>query len=351
MRRLKALLSLLALVAPAAAQLSPACPTTCITTTTVLSPTSTGELTLSIPTSTTLFDETFLCAVTPTVSGFPATSDECVDVGSVTFFLGGVFVGPTPVCTSKSFSTIPTMATSTITVPGVSDIFGQQLTVSVGPSGAATTDSFCFGALAPSCPPGFTPIAPITSGSFISTVVDVIATGGETFVFQATPTNPTCCPTLTITPEAGFSTISETSLCGAPFASGFPTCPEVTLNFATFSLSAVYTADSIICTSTFSAETVLTFTATANGSPGTSTITNSTIVMSTATDGNSASVFPLICVDASVEPQGICGDGFTSSTSTGIGSFAAALLSVTATGALTTALNSTCTVSPTAYTL
>ncbi|KAK9482289.1 hypothetical protein V1527DRAFT_476813 [Lipomyces starkeyi] len=351
MRRLKVVLALLALVVTAAAQLSPPCPTTCTTTTTVLSPTSTGELTLSLPTTTTLFDETFLCAVTPTVSGFPATSDSCVQAGPVTFFLGGVFVGPTPVCTSESFSTSPTVATSTITVPGVSDVFGQQLTVSVESNGAATPDSFCFGALAPSCPAGFTAVAPITSGSFIGTVVDVIATGGETFVFQGTPTNPTCCPTLTITPEGGFSTVSETSLCGAPFASGFPTCSEVTLDFATFSLSATYTADSIICTSTFSTSTVLTFTSTANGSPGTSTITNSTIVMSTATDGKSASVFPLFCVDASVEPQGICSAGFTSSTSTGTGSFTTALLSVTATGTVTTATDATCTVSPTAYTL
>ncbi|KAK9329593.1 hypothetical protein V1520DRAFT_161755 [Lipomyces starkeyi] len=350
MRRLKAVLALLALGPPAAAQLSPACPTTCTTTTTVLSPTSTGQLTLSIPTITTLFDETFLCAVTPTVSGFPATSDSCVHAGPVTFFLEGRFVGPTPVCTSKRFSTIPTVATSTITVPGVSDVFGQQLTVSVT-NGAATPDSFCFGALAPSCPAGFTAVAPITSGSFVSSVVEVVATGGETFVFQATPTNPTCCPTLTITADGGFSSVSETSLCGAPLASGFPTCSEITLDFATFIISATYTADSMICTSTFSTSTVLTSTSTANGIPGTSTITNSTIVMSTATDGKSASVFPLYCVDASVEPQGICSAGFTSSSSTGTGSFATAVLSVTATGTLTRATDATCTVSPTAYTL
>ncbi|KAK9316476.1 hypothetical protein V1522DRAFT_395820 [Lipomyces starkeyi] len=350
MHSLTAVLALLASAVAAAAQLSPACPTTCTTTGTVLSPTSTGQLTLSIPTTTTLFDETFLCAVTPTVSGFPATSDMCVQVGPVTFFLEGVFVGPTPVCTSTRLSTIATVATSTITVPGVSDVFGQQLTVSVGSNGAATPDSFCFGAQAPSCPASFTAVAPTTSGSFISNVVDVMATGGERFVFQGTPTNPTCCPTLTITPEGGFSTVSETSLCGAPFASGFPTCSEVTLDFATFILSATYTADSIICTSTFSTETVLTFTSTANGSPGTSTITNST-VMSTATDGKSASVFPLFCVDASVAPQGICSAGFTSTASTGTGSFTTALLSVTATGILTTATDATCIVSPTAYTL
>ncbi|KAK9430247.1 hypothetical protein V1505DRAFT_371629 [Lipomyces doorenjongii] len=351
MHRLKAVLVLLASSVTVAAQLSPACPTTCSTTTIFNFPTSTGQLTLSIPTSTTLLNETFLCAVTPTVSGFPATSDICVNAGPVTFILGGVFVGPTPVCTSESFSTSPTLATSTITVPAVAEVFGEQLTVSVGPSETTTPDSFCFGALAPNCPAGFTAVTPITPGSFISTFVDVIATGGETFVFQATPTNPTCCPTLTITPEAGFSTVSETSLCGAPFVSGLPTCSEVTLHFATFTLSATYTADSIVCTSTYSTETVLTFTSTANGSPGTSTFTNSTIVMSTATDGKSASVFPVVCIDASMAPQGICSDGFTSSTSTGTGSFVTALLSVTATGTLTTATDATCTVSPTAYTV
>ncbi|KAK9236467.1 hypothetical protein V1525DRAFT_406932 [Lipomyces kononenkoae] len=351
MHRLKALLAMLVSAASAAAQLSSACPTTCTTTSTILSPATTGQLTLSIPTTTTLLNQTFLCGVTPTVSGFPATSDMCVDAGPVTFVLEGVFQGPTPVCTSESVSTSPAVATSTITVPQVSDVFGQQLTVKLGPNGTATPDSFCFGALAPSCPAGFTAVTPTTSGSFISSFVDVVALGEETFVFQATPTNPTCCPDLTVTPEAGFTMVSATSLCGTPFASGFPTCSEVTVPYATFILSATYTADSLICTSTYATQTVLTFTQTANGSPGKSTFISSTIVMSTATDGISASVFPLICVDASMTPQGVCSAGFTSSTSTGTVTFATAVLAVTARGTLTAATDSSCTVSPTAYTL
>ncbi|KAK9430245.1 hypothetical protein V1505DRAFT_371627 [Lipomyces doorenjongii] len=351
MHRPQAVLVLLASSATVAAQLSPACPTTCSTTTIFNFPTSTGQLTLSIPTSTTLLDETFLCAVAPTVSGFPATSDMCVHAGPVTFFLGGVYVGPTPVCTSESISTSPTIATSTITVPGVFNAFGERLIVSVQPNGAATPDSFCFSARAQSCPAGFTAVTPTTPGSFISTFVDASATGKETLVFQGTPTTSPCCPDITNTPSAGFSTVSETRLCGSPSASGFPTCSEVTLGFATFTLSATYTADPLLCTSTFATETVLTFTSTANGSPGTSTFTDNTIVMSTATDGKSASAYPLFCVDASVAPQGICSDGFTSSTSTGTGSFVTALLSVTATGTLTTATDATCTVSSTAYTL
>ncbi|KAK9482056.1 hypothetical protein V1527DRAFT_477590 [Lipomyces starkeyi] len=350
MHRRKPVLALLALVVTAAAQLSPACPTTCTTTTTVLSPTSTGQLTLSLPTTTTLIDETFLCAVAPTVSGFPATSDSCVQAGPVTFFLGGVFVGPTPVCTSDSFSTSPTVATSTITVPGVFNAFGERLLASVHPNGEATPDAFCFSARAQSCPSGFTAVAPTASGSFVNTFVDASATGKETLVFQGTPTTSPCCPDVTNTPDAGFRTVSVTRLCGTPSASGFPTCSEVTLDSATFTLSATYKADPLTCTSTFATSTVLTFTSTANGSPGTSTFTNS-IVVPTATDGTSASAYPLFCVDASVEPQGICSAGFTSSTSTGTGSFSTALLSVIATGTLTTAVDSTCTVSPTAYTL
>ncbi|KAK9336630.1 hypothetical protein LIPSTDRAFT_67926 [Lipomyces starkeyi NRRL Y-11557] len=350
MHRRQAVLSLLALVATAAAQLSPACPTTCTTTETILSPTSTGQLTLILPTSTTLIDETFLCAVAPTVSGFPATSDMCVQAGPVTFFLGGVFVGPTPVCTSESFITSPTVATSTITVPAVFNAFGERLIASVNPSGAATPDSFCFSARAQSCPAGFTAVTPTNSGSFISTFVDASATGKETLVFQGTPTTFPCCPDVSNTPDAGFSTVSVTRLCGTPSASGFPTCSEVTLGSATFTLSATYTADPLTCTSTFSTSTVLTSTSTANGIPGMSVFTNS-FVVSTATDGKSASAYPLFCVDASVEPQGICSAGFTSSTSTGAGSFTSALLSVTATGTLTTAVDTICTVSPTAYTL
>ncbi|KAK9359303.1 hypothetical protein V1504DRAFT_458442 [Lipomyces starkeyi] len=349
MHRLQAVLSLLASAAAAAAQLSPACPTTCTTTSTVLSPTSTGQLTLSIPTSTTLIDETNLCAVSPTVSGFPATSDMCVQAGPVTFFLEGVFVGPTPVCTSTFLSTSPTLATSTIIVPGVFNAFGERLIASVKPNGEATPDSFCFSARGQSCPSGFTAVTPAT-GSFISTFVDASATGMETLVFQGTSTTSPCCPDVTNTPNAGFSTVSVTRLCGTPSASGFPTCSKVTLGSATFTLSATYTAHPLTCTSTFSTSTVVTSTSTANGSPGTSTFTNS-IVTSTATDGKSASAYPLFCVDASVAPQGICSAGFTSSTSTGAGSFTTAMLSVTATGTLTTAIDSTCAVSPTAYTL
>ncbi|KAK9236465.1 hypothetical protein V1525DRAFT_406926 [Lipomyces kononenkoae] len=347
----KAVLALLVAAAVAAAQLSPACPTTCTTTTVLNSPTSTGQLTLSLPTTTTLLDGAYLCAVSPTVSGFAATSNMCVHAEPVTFILEAVFVGPTPVCTSLSLSSSPTVATSTTTVPGVFNAFGERLIVSVDPTGAATPDSFCFSARAQSCPPGFTAITPTTSGSFISTFVDVTATALETLVFQGTPTSSPCCPDITNTPLAGFTTISETRLCGNPSASGFPTCPEVTLGSATFTLSATYTADPLTCTSAYATETVLTITQTANGSPGTSTFSNSTIVVSTATDGKSASAYPLFCVQASVAPQGVCSAGFTSRTVTGTGSFTTALLFATASGSLTTATDFTCNVSPTAYTL
>ncbi|KAK9329594.1 hypothetical protein V1520DRAFT_370238 [Lipomyces starkeyi] len=348
MHRLQAVLSLLV---SGVAQSGPACPTTCTTTTTVLSPTSTGQLTLSTPVSTTQFDETFLCAITPTVSGFPATSDVCVDVAEVTFFLGGLFVGQTPVCTSESVSIDTITSTNTVTVSGVTTPFGQLLTGSVGPDGTATPTetSLCFTAASPTCPSGFTPIAG-AGASFTTSYVDVMATAVDVFVVQKSPSS-SCCPTnLGVVPVGNFNEVSETILCATPLASGFPTCPQITLGDAIFTLSATFIADQLICTSTYITHSVFTSTSTENGTPGTSTYSSS-ITTATATDGISASVSPSFCVAASPTPIGACRVGFTSSTVTGIGSFTNAELNITATGTLTTAVRGTCTVSPTAYSL
>ncbi|KAK9482055.1 hypothetical protein V1527DRAFT_447963 [Lipomyces starkeyi] len=348
MHRLQAVLSLLV---SGVAQSGPACPTTCTTTTTVVSPTSTGQLTLSTPVSTTQFDESTLCAITPTVSGFPATSDMCVDVAEVTFFLGGVFVGQTPVCTSESVSIATITSTNTVTVSGVTTPFGQLLTGSVGPGGTATPTgtSLCFTAASPTCPSGFTAIAG-AGASFTTSYVDVKATAVDVFVVKKSPSS-SCCPTnLAVVPVGNFNEVSETILCATPLASGFPTCPQITLGDAVFTLGATFIADPLICTSTYITHSVLTSTSTENGTPGTSTY-SSCIITATATDGNSASVSPSLCVAASPTPGGACRVGFTSSTVTGIGSFTNAELSITATGTLTTGVRDTCTVSPTAYSL
>ncbi|KAK9359304.1 hypothetical protein V1504DRAFT_493135 [Lipomyces starkeyi] len=348
MHRLQAVLSLLV---SGVAQSGPACPTTCTTTSTVLSPTSTGQLTLSMPVSTTQFDETNLCAITPTVSGFPATSDMCVDVGEVTFLLTGVFVGPMPVCTSKTVSMDTITSTNTVTIAGVTTTFSQLLTGSVGSGGTATPigTSICFTAASPTCPSGFTPIA-AASASFATSYVDVKATAVDVFVVKKSPSS-SCCPSnLAVVPVGNFNAVTETILCATPLASGFPTCPQITLGDATFTLGATFNANSLICTSTYITHSVFTSTSTENGTPGTS-IYSSSVTTATATDGNSASVSPSFCVAASPTPSGACGVGFTSSTVTGIGSFTSAELNVIATGTLTTAARDTCTVSPTAYSL
>ncbi|KAK9377586.1 uncharacterized protein V1513DRAFT_392317 [Lipomyces chichibuensis] len=346
MHRLQAVLSLLV---SGVAQSGPACPSTCTTTTTVLSPISTGQLTLSTPVITAQFDESTLCAVAPTVSGFPATSDECVDVAEVTFFLGGVFVGQTPVCTSTSVRISTITSTDTVTVPGVTTPFGQLLTGSVGPDGTATptATSWCFTAASPTCPSGFTPIAG-AGASFTTSYVDVVATAVDVFVVKKSPTS-SCCPTnLAVVPVGNFNEVSETILCATPLASGFPTCPQITLGDATFTLAATFIADPLTCTSTYITHSVFTSTSTEIGTPGTSTYSSS-VITATATDGNSASVSPCLCISACPTPSGTCRVGFTSSTDTGTGTFTSADLSVTATGTLTTAGRATCTVRPTAY--
>ncbi|KAK9430246.1 hypothetical protein V1505DRAFT_371628 [Lipomyces doorenjongii] len=348
MHRLQAVLSLLV---SGVAQSGPACPSTCTTTGTVLSPTSTGHLTLSMPVSTTQFGESTLCAVTPTVSGFPATSDACVDVAEVTFFLGGVFVGKTPVCTSESVGIATITSTNTVTIAGVTTPFGQLMTGSVGPGGTATPSgtSLCFTAASPTCPSGFTPIAG-AGASFTTSYVDVMVTAVDEFVVQKSPSS-LCCPSnLAVVPVGNFNAVSETILCATPLASGFPTCPQITLGDAVFTLGAAFIADSLICTSTYITHSVFTSTSTENGTPGTSTYSSS-VITATATDGNSASVSPSFCVAASPTPRGACRVGFTSSTVTGTGTFTSAELNVSATGTLTTAVLDTCTVSPTAYSL
>ncbi|KAK9236466.1 hypothetical protein V1525DRAFT_406927 [Lipomyces kononenkoae] len=348
MNRLQAVLSMLVSAVP---YTGPACPTTCTTTTVFNSSTSTGPLTLSMPVTTTQFDETILCAITPTASGFPATSDICVDVEEVTFVLEGVFVGQTPVCTSESVSISTITSTSVVTVSGSPTSFGQQLTGSVGPGGTAAPleTSFCFTATSPICPSGFTSSAS-ADASFSATFVDVKATAVDEFVVQKSPPS-SCCPSnLAVVPVGNFNAFADTILCATPLASGFPTCSQISLGDATFTFGATFNADPFICTSTYITHRVVTTTSTENGTPGTSTYSGS-IATTTATDGNSASISSSLCVSARPSLGGACGPGFTSSSATGVGSFMSAAWNITATGTLTTAAKDTCTVSPTAYSL
>ncbi|KAK9481669.1 hypothetical protein V1527DRAFT_478940 [Lipomyces starkeyi] len=318
--------------------------------------TSTESLTVSTPTITSLQGDSALCIISPTVSGFPTTS-ACIGVNDVTFFLSGKFVGPTPVCTSQG-PLPPNALTSTTIVPGVSEIFNATLMGPVGSDGIATaTDTFsCFTAMSPTCPFGFVPQGTPTGASFTNAVVDAMATGNEQFIFRASHTTSTSCPRPpSVTPVDNFRTVSETILCATPSASGFPTCPLITVGLATFTVSATYTADSITCVSTAVAAEAVVIMATEIqlGIPGTTTYITQ-VVTTTATDGRSASVSPQICVTASVIPTGVCSQpDFTSSTYLGTGSFLSADLSVTATGTLTQtnagANSRTCTLSPTAY--
>ncbi|KAK9377584.1 uncharacterized protein V1513DRAFT_434671 [Lipomyces chichibuensis] len=314
--------------------------------------TSTGSLTLSTNPPTTP-DSTIFCAASPTVSGFPPI-DSCVNVPDVTFLLTADFVGPTPVCTSDLTTSTWSFGTQTTVISAPPTPFATQLTGTVGVDGTATPlpatpVCFTFASTSPTCPPGYTTTVAAGGASFTGTFVDVTATGAGALVFETAPAS-SCCPTQAILPFGNFGPTAATTICATPGASGFPTsCSQVTLGSATFTLGATYTANPITCTSTTSFITTTSI-STLVGTAGTSTYSTS-VITTTATDGNSASVSPSFCVTAGADPVGTCALSFTSSSDLGVATFTSSVIAVTATGTwtATSATSDTCTLSATAY--
>ncbi|KAK9385264.1 hypothetical protein V1515DRAFT_608586 [Lipomyces mesembrius] len=182
--------------------------------------------------------------------------------------------------------------TLTITTTSVTEIFAATLTGPV--SGGSATPSGGPACFVATCPVGFTPSS-AAGTAIITSNPAATATGAETFVFQAIPTQSTCstCPSLTITPTAAVNIVSETSVCATIVASGFPTCSEVTLSDATFTFGATYSADVIICTSACGGQCTAT---TDSGVPGTSTgaLTLSTLPPTTPTSTVFCAVSPTV---------------------------------------------------------
>ncbi|KAK9236468.1 hypothetical protein V1525DRAFT_325588, partial [Lipomyces kononenkoae] len=290
---------------------------------------------------------TEFCAPSPTASGFP-TIDACVNVPDVTFKLTASFTGQTPVCTSILAIPTFTFGTETTVIAATSTLFSSLMTGTVGTDGTATpvvpATSICFAATSPTCPAGYTTAGAPGGASFTGTLVDATATGTEVLAFATAPA-ASCCPNQAILPTGNFGPTAADTICATPLAGGFPTCSQLSVGSATFSLGATYTADAITCTSTTSV-----FTSTLTGAAGT-TIYSTNVVTSTATDGNSASVTPSFCLTASPTPLGSCPAGYTTSGLIGVASFTSSTLAVTATGTgtTTTAASDTCTLSATAY--